>query len=58
MSKKQKAEYYVSCLSLLQYYQECHGLIYVVDSIDKQRIDVAANIFSTYLYFCVCRVTL
>lgn len=32
-----------------KYYEECHGLIYIVDSVDKQRLDVASTVFSHVL---------
>ncbi|CAB3982638.1 ADP-ribosylation factor-related 1 [Paramuricea clavata] len=32
-----------------KYYEECHGLIYIVDSVDKQRLDVASAVFSHVL---------
>ncbi|XP_046858397.1 ADP-ribosylation factor-related protein 1-like [Xenia sp. Carnegie-2017] len=32
-----------------KYYEECHGLIYVVDSVDQQRLHESAKVFSSVL---------
>ncbi len=33
-------------LLLLQYYNECHGIVYVVDSSDPEMLTVSAETFS------------
>lgn len=32
-----------------KYYEECHGLIYVVDSVDEQRLDLSCKVISHVL---------
>ena len=38
-----------SCIVfVLQYYSECHGVIYVVDSSDPENLAISAQTFSEY----------
>lgn len=42
---------YVSCL--FQYYAECHGVIYVIDSTDEGRLSESKEAFGEFSA-CVC----